>query len=127
MRKGHIFIVENDPDVRDSLTVLLEAHQYEVSGHDTCDGFVRRVRRDGHVRPACLLLDLDLPAMSGRALLRTLPQLKIDLPVIVITGSDIEDVRGEVEESGAFALFEKPLADRRLLAAVERALVRRRG
>jgi FixJ family two-component response regulator len=65
--------------------------------------------------------------MSGLELLRILPRLKIDLPVIVITGSDIEDVRGEVEGSGAFALFEKPLADRRLLAAVERALARRRG
>jgi two-component system CheB/CheR fusion protein len=71
---------------------------------------------------ACLLLDANLPGMSGFDLLRSLSRLKIHMPTIMFTGEGDIKLAVQAMQAGAFDFIEKPVGRARLLAAVSRAL-----
>jgi two-component system, LuxR family, response regulator FixJ len=114
-----VFLVDDDEAVRDSLTVLLEAAGLPVvafaSGRDFLAAYDQR-------QPGCLLLDLDLPDMTGHEVLRRLIADGVTLPVILITGRRSSKPLSQAGAADVVALLEKPFQEQVLLAAIHDAL-----
>jgi FixJ family two-component response regulator len=118
-----VFIVDDDASVRKALGRLVRAAGYEVELFGCASEFLAR---DVSIRPACLLLDVRMPGMSGIELQQTLGGTQRDLPIVFITGHGDEAVREKTLAAGAVDVLYKPVDDRVLLAAIEQALSRSR-
>jgi RNA polymerase sigma factor (sigma-70 family) len=115
--KRWVYIVEDDAAVRSSLATLLQVHGCTTVGFDTAESFLAA---DVAGRPACLLADVRLPAMSGLELQRRVKDC--NLPVVVITGhGDVATAR-QALRGGAVDFLEKPIDEADLFAAVDNAL-----
>ncbi|ADG19457.1 FixJ family two-component response regulator [Paraburkholderia atlantica] len=114
-----VFIVDDDGSVRSALARLLRASGYQVECFDSPEAFLERA--DLTSMPACLVLDLQMPGMTGLEVQRKLDQL---LPIVFLTGHG--DIGSSVDamKGGAVDFLPKPVRDSLLLAAVERALAR---
>jgi FixJ family two-component response regulator len=111
-----ICIMEDDAAVRDSLRLMLELHGYDVEEFADRSEFLTRKRFDD---VSCLILDLNLPGESGLQILARLRAQGLGVPAFIMTGRADSSARREAQRLGAFALFEKPLAPRELLAAID--------
>ena len=113
--KPAIFIVDDDPAVRDSLQQLLESIGFTVetygSGEELLD-------RGGSLDRACVLLDLKLPGLNGLEVLEILAAHHSDACVIVITGHGDAATKARATRAGASAMLEKPLRDELLLSTI---------
>lgn len=118
-----IFVVDDDSAVQDSLRELLEAANLAVRTYGTGLEFLETYRpaSDG-----CLVLDLDLPGMSGLKVFEELMSRNSPMPVILITGRADKATRDRCLGNGAVVVLEKPIRDDHLLEAIERALDRGR-
>ncbi|MGF6468670.1 response regulator transcription factor [Paraburkholderia youngii] len=114
-----VFIVDDDGSVRSALARLLRASGYQVECFDSPEAFLERADLTG--MPACLVLDLQMPGMTGLEVQRKLDQL---LPIVFLTGHG--DIGSSVDamKGGAVDFLPKPVRDSLLLAAVDRALAR---
>jgi len=115
-----VFIVDDDPGVRHVLRVILEDHGTRVRDFASGEEFIRRYTPVG---AGCLLADFNLPGMDGVDLLRELNSHGDALPTIIITGSGGISMAVEAMRAGAADVVEKPIATRKLLACVDKALV----
>ena len=116
-----ILVVEDDRAVQKALKRLFEAEGFEV--HISGDG-VSALTAYRAMAPAAVVLDLRLPAMSGRDVCRELKQQAPALPVIVLSAaSDVSD-KVLLLELGADDYVTKPFSPRELLARVRAALRR---
>ncbi len=113
-----ILIVDDDPDIRQALTDLLESQGYTVHSVGTGWAALARVKM---VKFAAVLLDLQLPDQDGREVLLLLKERDQSLPVIILTASDWQDDRMVLLRREAFALLQKPYAREKLLAVLSRA------
>jgi two-component system CheB/CheR fusion protein len=114
-----IFVVDDDCHVRDGLRSLLEAEGRVVETFATCEAFIEAYRPD---RGGCLLIDANLPGMSGVELLQWLRQRKSGIPSIMITGASDISMAVNAMKAGASDVIEKPVDRAELLANIERAL-----
>ncbi|HEY0123301.1 MAG TPA: response regulator, partial [Rhizobium sp.] len=114
-----IFVVDDDSHVRDGLRSLLEADGRVVETFATCEAFIEAYRPD---REGCLLIDANIPGMSGVELLQWLRQRKSGMLSIMITGASDISMAVNAMKSGASDFVEKPVDRGELLASVERAL-----
>ncbi|WP_233806876.1 response regulator transcription factor [Paraburkholderia sp. HP33-1] len=114
-----VFIVDDEDSVRSALARLLRASGYQVECFDSPEAFLDRA--DLTSMPACLVLDLQMPGMTGLEVQRKLDQL---LPIVFLTGHG--DISSSVDamKGGAVDFLPKPVRDSLLLAAVDRALAR---
>jgi FixJ family two-component response regulator len=113
-----IAIVDDDPSVLKALARLLGTRGMEVRTYTSARGFLTSLP-DG--RPQCLILDLQMPEMTGLELQRHLTRTGIRIPTIVITAHNEVDMRELCKSMGASAFLSKPLQDTSLLAAIEDA------
>jgi FixJ family two-component response regulator len=113
-------VIDDDEAVCDSLRVLLELSGLNVAAYGSGEAFLRDHPQPGPGR-GCILLDIDLPGMSGLELLRTLRRDGSRLPVVLITGRG-GPAAEQGEEAGALAVLQKPFLDGALMACIERAL-----
>ena len=113
-----IAIVDDDPSVLKALARLLSARGIEVRTYTSARGFLTSLP-DG--QPECLILDLQMPEMTGLELQRHLTRAGIRIPTIVITAHNEGDMRELCKSMGASAFLSKPLQDTSLLAAIEDA------
>ena len=116
-----IFVVDDDTAVQDSLRVLLESANHTVKTYGSGLEFLEtnHVLSDG-----CLVLDLDLPVMSGLKVFEELIARNSDMPVVLITGRADKATRDRCLARGAVVVLEKPIRDGHLLEAIGRALAR---
>ncbi|MFL9961313.1 response regulator [Paraburkholderia sediminicola] len=116
---ARVFIVDDDERVRCALARLLRASGYHVESFDSPEALLNRA--DLASVPACLILDLQMPGMTGLEVQRNLDQL---LPIVFLTGHG--DIGSSVEamKGGALDFLPKPVCESLLLAAVDRALKR---
>jgi two-component system, LuxR family, response regulator FixJ len=122
--KAKVCVIDDDDALRDSLTFLLRMAQIDVVGFASAAAFL-----DGlsGTHASCVITDVRMPEMSGIDLLRRLKELKIDVPVIVITGHGDVPMAVEAMKVGASDFLEKPFDDEVLLASVRAALKRQDG
>ena len=120
-----VYIVDDDAEVRDALAWLLRSRRLLSEGFASAEAFeamlhARTVCKD----PACVLLDVRMPGMSGLALFDRLEARGVlpALPVIFLTGhADVPTAVATVKR-GAFDFCEKPFSDNALVDRVEQAL-----
>jgi len=116
-----VFIVDDDASVRKALGRLVRAAGYEVELFGCASEFLAR---EAPPPPACLLLDVRMPGMSGLELQQTIGGTQRDLPIVFITGHGDESIREKTLAAGAVDVLYKPVDDRILLAAIDKALSR---
>jgi len=120
MTQSPILIVDDDPDVRDSLRALLES-----SGYSVCDfQSAAAVLADPKIAEAmCLIADIRMPDMDGLQLQEELARRQIRIPVIVVTGHGDVALAVRAMKAGAIDFIEKPFDGDVLLESVKEALV----
>jgi len=116
-----IYVIDDDEAVCDSLRVLLELRGFDVAVYGSAEAFLDDRARQAKPHRGCILLDLDLPGMSGLDLLHALRRDGSPLPVVVITGRGASALV-EAREGGALEFLEKPFLDGTLVSCIERAL-----
>jgi two-component system, LuxR family, response regulator FixJ len=114
-----VFIVDDDEAVRDSLAMLIESAGMKAETFDSGREFLAKT---AFPRPACALLDVHMPEISGLQLQDELARRGIELPVIVMTGQADVPLAVRAMKAGAVDFLEKPFADEVLLDTVRRAL-----
>jgi FixJ family two-component response regulator len=119
-----VFVVDDDHSVRRSLTRLLRSAGYQAEGFASAADFLAHLPGDG---PACVLVDVRMPDMSGFDLFRQLQQRCPALPVVFITGHGDTAMADRALEAGASDFLVKPIEESLLLAAVEQALTASRA
>ncbi len=119
--RAKIMVVDDDPDLRQALSLRLRANNYETV--NVCDGY-SAIALAQKERPHLIILDLGLPAGDGFAVLKTLQEYPAlaDIPVIVLTARDPENNEKRTLESGAAAFFQKPADNEELLAVIRASL-----
>jgi FixJ family two-component response regulator len=118
-----VFIVDDDPHVRESLVSLLQSVGLKVTALASVPEFLNCPRPDG---PTCLVLDVRLPGRSGLDLQRELSAAHIQLPVIFITGHGDIPMSVQAMKGGAIEFLTKPFRDQDLLDAIQLGLARDR-
>lgn len=116
-----VFVVDDDPSVRKSLTRLIKSAGYAVEAFASAHEFLARERHPG---PCCLVLDVRMPGLTGLDLQEALASAKRRMSIVFVTGH--VDVPGSVRamKHGAVDLLTKPVDAPDLLAAVQRALAK---
>jgi two-component system response regulator FixJ len=114
-----VHIIDDDPAVRDSLAFLLQSIRITATVHESGTAFLAQLSSD---QRGCIITDIRMPDISGIDLLRRVKELKIPLPVIVITGHGDVPLAVEAMKLGAFDFLEKPFNDEAMIAAVRLAL-----
>jgi len=114
-----VYLIEDDADLRESLVALLGMNGYAPHGFTSAEEFLARGVNE---RPACVVVDLRLPGMSGLELQKKLCDEQPHLPVIVMTGhGDVASARAALR-TGALDFLEKPVQPQDLMDAVGAAL-----
>ncbi len=120
-----VFIVDDDAEVREALAWLLRSRRLLSDGYASAEAFEAMLaQRPAQRDPACVLLDVRMPGMSGLALFDRMAERGdiAALPVIFLTGhADVPTAVATVKR-GAFDFCEKPFSDNALVDRVEQAL-----
>ena len=114
-----IHVVDDDDAMRDSLAWLLDGERFGVRTYANGEEFLDK-REAG--APACVILDIRMPGMSGIEVHERLMRDKIGTPVIFVTGHGDVPMAVEAIKRGAFDFIEKPFNEKKLLSVIERAL-----
>lgn len=117
--KIHVAVVDDDESFARALGRLLRAAGCEVDTFSSAEAFSARTTAPD---PDCLVLDIQLGAMSGLDLLRQLRNSGSLTPVIFVTAHDGPEVREEAQQAGCAAYLRKPVAGHALLEALARAV-----
>lgn len=121
LNRAKIMVVDDDPDLRQALSLRLRANQYDTI--NVCDGY-SAIAMAQKEKPHLIILDLGLPAGDGFAVLKNLQQYPAlsSIPVIVLTARDPEGNEKRTLESGAVAFFQKPADNEELMSVVRACL-----
>jgi FixJ family two-component response regulator len=114
-----VFVVDDDPAMRDSLRWLIESTGVRVETYPDAQTFLDAVPSD---MPGCLVLDVRMPGMSGLDLQSELARRGIGLPTIVITGHAEVPMAVRAVKAGALDFIEKPFSDQLLLDRVRQGI-----
>lgn len=113
-------VVDDDPSIRRAMRRLLEAHGHRVEVYESAHEFLTR-RPEG---PGCVLLDLQMPEMSGLELLQQIATHDQPLRVVILSGHADVTAAVRAMKLGAVDLLEKPVEHDRLRATVAAAIAR---
>ncbi|WP_312439844.1 response regulator [Janthinobacterium sp.] len=116
-----VFIVDDDPAVRDALGLLLGVRGYRTALFSCAEDFLQGWQR---AWAGCLLLDIRMSGMDGLSLQRRLQELDCLLPVIIVTGHGDVNLARQAFKAQASDFLEKPFDHDKLLAAIEEAFSR---
>ena len=114
-----VHVIDDDVDVRQSLAFLLSAAGLAVRTHDSAVAFLKALPT---LQDGCIVTDIRMPEMDGLELQKRLKEMKIEMPVIVITGHGDVHLAVSAMKSGAVDFIEKPFDDEALLSAIQAAL-----
>ena len=119
-----VFVVDDDLSVRRSTERLIRSAGLKVQALASAREFLKNPRPEG---PACLVLDVRMPGLSGMDLQRELTQSGIHIPIIFITGHGDIPMSVRAMKAGAVEFLTKPFRGRNLLDAVRAAIERDRS
>jgi FixJ family two-component response regulator len=112
-----VHVVDDDESFRNSIARLLRIVGYEVTLYKSAQALLDQLPDDG--RSGCILLDVQIPGLSGPELQSRLTDIGYALPIVFLTGSS------EAIEAEDFLI--KPVPKQRLIDAIERAVRRHRA
>ena len=112
-----VFLVDDDPAVRDALRLVLELEGFRVSAFPDGAAFLTAVRQR---QPGCVVLDVHMPGRSGLEVLQELGP-GFGAPVFMISGQGDIPMAVEAIKHGAHDFLEKPFEEARLLKAIDEA------
>ena len=120
--KAVVHVIDDDEAVRHSLAFLLGTAGIDVRTYESAVMFLDVAAK---VKLGCVITDVRMPGISGIDLLQRLRELKLGVPVIVITGHGDVPLAVEAMKTGAVDFLEKPFDDEVLLTSVRSALEQR--
>jgi len=118
-----IAIVDDDPWARDGLQALVRSAGWRAETFASAQEFLAR---PGVEPPACLLLDLQLPGLSGLDLQRRMADIQLEIPIVFLTGHGDIPASVQAMKAGAVSFLTKPVDERDLLQAIQEAIERDR-
>ena len=119
-----VFVVDDDPSMRSYLKRLFESVSLRVVTFTSAEEFLRSARPDA---PACLILDVQMPGLSGLDLQRELARADLLIPIVFVTGHGDIPMTVQAMKAGAVEFLTKPFSDEVLLSAIRQAIERSRG
>jgi len=114
-----VFVVDDDPSVRPAMDSLIRSVGLRVQSFGSAKEFLDCKRPDA---PACLVLDVRMPGLSGLDLQRELAAAHIAIPIIFITGHADVPMSVQAMKAGAVEFLTKPFRDQQLLDAIQQAI-----
>ena len=114
-----IAVVDDEDSVRRALARMLRASNYLVEGFASGQEFLASLESR---HPACVVLDLQMPGMTGRDVQRQLTSLQVKLPIIIVTAHDRPTLREQCLADGAVAYLAKPLRREALISIIDTAI-----
>jgi two-component system response regulator FixJ len=118
MTADSVFIADDDPAIRDSLRLLLDAAGFKARAFGSAESFLA----DPAIKRGCLIADVRMPGMSGLELLEEIVRRQLHLAVIIITGHADIPLAVRAMKAGAVDFLEKPFDSALLAESVRRAL-----
>lgn len=114
-----VHVIDDDPRACHALERILQAAGFECEMYGSVEQFTEDMKLE---RPGCIISDLNMPEMDGRALLQYVKAIRCDLPVIIVTGCADPMIAVELMKLGASDFLPKPAEPTDLLAAVRTAV-----
>ena len=118
-----VYVIDDDSSVREAIEGLIRSVGMRAETFGSAQEFLASKRPDA---PACLVLDVRMPGLSGLDLQRELSDANISIPVIFITGHGDIPMSVRAMKAGAVEFLTKPFRDQDLLDAITQALDRDR-
>jgi FixJ family two-component response regulator len=117
--RGHVYLVDDNPDIRYYLSDLLKKMGYSVEQYPDALEFLRQSM---DISPAVLVLDVRMPGMSGVELQGRLKDLGRDTPIIFISGESQTQEVIQAMKAGTIEFLWKPFQIQALIDAIDRGL-----
>jgi FixJ family two-component response regulator len=114
-RCGMVYVIDDDESVRKALKRLLRSADLDVEAFSSAEEFLSNSRQGQN---ACILIDIQMPGLTGFDLQKRLLSQQVRIPVIVISASDDGQTREHARDLGAVGFFRKPVDDQALLDAI---------
>jgi DNA-binding NtrC family response regulator len=116
-----VFVVDDDVSVRESLRNLIRSAGLSVQTFSSAQEFLASQRPQA---PSCLVLDVQLPGLSGLDLQQELAKANIQIPIIFLTGHGDIPMSVRAIKAGALEFLTKPFDDEDLLEAIQQGIIR---
>ena len=116
-----IYVVDDDVSVREGLESLLRSAGFTVQTFSSAQEFLASARADV---PSCLVLDVQLPGLSGLDLQQELAKADVQIPIIFLTGHGDIPMSVRAMKAGALEFLTKPFNDEDLLGAIQQGIAR---
>lgn len=114
-----VFIIDDDPAVRQALSVLVRSMHLRAEAYESAQQYLAAL---DPARPGCLLLDVRMPGISGLELLEQLNREEVHLPAIVMSAHGDVPMVVRAMKAGALNFLEKPCRDQQLWEAIQEGL-----
>jgi two-component system, chemotaxis family, chemotaxis protein CheY len=122
MSEGRVLVVDDEPDVRKSVRLVLSKAGYDVVEAEDGEAGVRAVKRGGNLVPlGVIICDLNMPNMSGMEAITYFRSQFPHASVIVLSGEVTSERAGVLLVQGVSSILSKPINQDQLLAAVKKA------
>jgi FixJ family two-component response regulator len=118
-----IAIVDDDPSAREGLSSLVRSAGWRAETFASAQEFLAR---PGGQAPSCLVLDLQMPGLSGLDLQKRMAEVGLDVPIVFLTGHGNIPASVKAMKAGAVEFLTKPLDEEKLVQAIEEAIERDR-
>ncbi len=118
-----IAIVDDDPSAREGLQSLIESAGWRTETFASAQEFLAR---PGAEAPSCLVLDLQLPGLSGLDLQKRMAEVGPGIPIVFLTGHGNIPASVQAMKAGAVEFLTKPFDEQQLLQAIQEAIERDR-
>jgi FixJ family two-component response regulator len=118
-----VAIVDDDPSVRSGLQRLIQSAGWKVEPFASAQEFLVSPRT---AAPTCLVLDLQLPGLSGLDLQKRLAEIGLEIPIVFLTGHGNIPASVQAMKAGAVEFLTKPIDEQDLFRAIREAIERDR-
>jgi FixJ family two-component response regulator len=120
--QGHVHVVDDDASFRIAIERRLKLAGYQVATYPSAQQLLDCLPDDNE--PGCILLDVQIPGLSGPELQGRLNELGLTLPIVFLTGHADTPTTVRTIKAGAEDFLTKPVESEQLLGAIERAMAR---
>ncbi len=115
-----IFIVDDDPAVRDALSMMIEQEGYHVKAFESAQAFLSSYQEEVI---GCAVMDVRMPEVNGLTLQKLMIDKEILLPIIFLTGHGDIPISVDAIKAGASDFLTKPITREKLLASIRPAII----